>query len=171
MFVYWNQLDSNLTNMFSTLQVCSYNRLDIDSILLVRLNSNLQLYNYLIILKSRNSNIQLINSIQILRICFQLFKYVLTIGWISILYYLFDWIQISSNYLIILKSRNSNIQLSKNEDYQSHSRNVIASLELRASAPAPAPKISPSAELQITPEISIAIPDLRTSVPFSRVST
>ena len=119
MFVYWNQLDSNLTNMFSTLQVCSYNRLDINSILLVRLNSNLQLYNY----------------------------------------------------LIILKSRNSNIQLSKNEDYQSHSRNVIASLELRTSAQAPAPQISPSAELQLTPEISIAIPDLRPSVPFSRVRT
>ena len=104
--------------MFSTLQVCSYNRLDINSIFLVRLNSNLQLYHY----------------------------------------------------LIILKSRNSNIRLSKNGDYQSHSR-MIASLELRTSAPAPAPKISPSAELQITPAISIAIPDLRTSVPFSRVST
>ena len=49
---------------------------------------------------------------------------------------------------------------------------MYMSVELNiSSSPASAPKISPSAELQITPEISVAVPELHTSAPFSRIKT
>ena len=49
---------------------------------------------------------------------------------------------------------------------------MFMSVELNTSSfPALAPKISPSAELQITPEISVAAPELHASAPFSRIKT